>query len=612
MRKPSRLKEEGRGGKLGAERRATLTAFILLALLSTLAFANAFQNDFAFDDRSLIVKNRLLKSFDHLPTLFTTHYLAGALEDKASPGQRGLLYRPLVLVTYALNYAVGGLDPFGYHLVNLLLHIAVGFLLYGLARQLGCSFGAAFAASALFAVHPLHTEAVTGIVGRAELLMALGVLLALRCYIHRSLLASLGAFAVALLSKEQAMMLPALLVLSDLATSRGVKGPGGWMDLIRGTLRRSLGYLLILGAYLALRAAVLKNPLHGALSLISFIDNPLAHVPWSTRLLTALKIAGKYLWLFVWPAKLSADYSYNAIPLATSLFEPEVLWAFAAWGGLLGLAVFSYIWGRRLAFFSIGFTVLTFLPASNLLLLIGTIMGERLFYLPSVGLCLLIGAGWDRVRAWAQNAGRLRPVTRVSVGVFSLVLLLLTARTILRNRDWRDTETLMQSAVRVVPRSVKVHYNLGVFHQERHEVAKALRAYEEAIDVLEQAGRLWPKLPDVHYTLGLAYAKEGRWQEAEAACRRALELDPRNPAIHFSLSVVLLKQGRYNEALAAAEAAIQLNPTFVEAHYSRAQALEALGRLSEAAATYEWVRSRKPDLPAVTKRLDQLHPRLDQ
>ncbi len=530
---------EEQNGVMERERWSTLAAFGLLALFSLLAFANSLANGFAFDDESIVVQNRLIKSLSYLPELFTSDYWASIL----GPGYGGNIYRPLVLLSLALNYAVGGLNPFGYHLVNLLLHLAVCSTLYALARQLGLSWVAALATSTLFAVHPLHTEAVTGIVGRAELLMALGVLLAVLWYLRegaparlgiRCALASWVAFAAALLSKEQAMVLPALLVLADLCLVRAVNGGRDWRQAARTASGRYLGYFLILGAYLALRIAVLADPFAQASQEIQFLDNPLAHVAWDVRVLTALRVAGKYLWLLAWPMKLSADYSYNAIPVVTAPWEPTVLLAGLALAGLLGLGVYAWRRGIRPVVFGVGFTVLTFLPASNFLRPIGTIMGERLFYLPSAGLCLLVGAGWDWLGTRSRQSGLRRRVAMASLGIFALVIFLLTVRTIQRNRDWRNTETLMQSAVQVVPGSAKVQTILSTFLIQEGRI-------DEAIGGLTEAVRLDPSYVAAYYNLSRAYAAKGNWREAEAVLQRALATSerlggPAHPAVAESLN----------------------------------------------------------------------------
>ena len=644
----SPAREEARARDPGADRRATLVAVGLLCLVSALVFANTFQNDFAYDD-AYVVRNRLIKDLGRLPSLFVTGYAAGIREERDGPQSGGGSYRPLVMVTFALNYTVGGLRPFGYHLVNLLLHTGVCVLLYALGLRLGLSRGGALAAALLFAIHPLHTEAVTGIVGRAEPLLALGVLAALWWYPAGAararslpfLLASYGAFIAALLSKEQAVMLPALLVLYELAAW---ERQGSWRAWLTGVLRRVSGYLILLGAYVAVRALVLGIfARYKDIGQISLLDNPLAGFEWDVRLLTALKVAGTYLWLFVWPARLSADYSYNAIPAATSLLEPTVLAALLAWGGLLALAIYAHRRRARVVLFGIGLMGLAFFPASNFLVVIGTIMGERLFYLPSAGLCLVIGAGWDRFQARTGGPGIVPWLRWAGVGAFVVILALAGGRTILRNRDWRDTETLMRSAVDVVPESARVHFILGYTLKDpseslreldeavrirpvypdrrvrdRHVELIAVRAAmllnlgrpEEAVEVLTRAVLIDPTDGNAHYNLGLAYAQQERWPEAEAAYRRAVALGPQYPVARNGLSVALQNQGRYADALAEADEAIRLNPAFPEAHYSRAQALEALGRYQEAVAAYERLLVLQPDLSQARMRLESIHRRL--
>ena len=155
----------------------TVAVVSLLILLVVCSYANSFGNGFANDDHVIIVQNKLITQLRDIPTLFARDYWASSrnLNEAIPPPSTGL-YRPFVMTTYALNYAVGGLNPFGYHVVNLFLHLLATCLVYLLALRLNCSPGGAFVAAAVFAVHPLHTEVVTGIVGRAELLMAASAL----------------------------------------------------------------------------------------------------------------------------------------------------------------------------------------------------------------------------------------------------------------------------------------------------------------------------------------------------------------------------------------------------------------------------------------------------
>jgi len=583
---------------------STVAALGLLALLGGVAYANSLGNGFAFDDIVMIEQNVLIKRLDYLPTLLTSDYWAGRRAPSEVVPWKSGLYRPLVLLTYALNYAVGGLNPLGYHLVNLVLHLLVTALVYLVALRMGMGQEAALVAAAIFAVHPLHTEAVTGIVGRAELLMAAGVLGSLWLADAGRPVMSLLAFALAMFAKEQAMVLPAVLVLYDLCVVRP-----------RSVLLRYGGYALVLAAYLLIRALVL-----GRVNTVSvfFLDNPLPHLDGYLWTLNAMKVAGHYLWLCIWPVSLSADYSYNAIPLAGSLLEPGVVLGILGWSGLVGVAAWSFVRGTRRACFAVGLMVVSFLPASNLLIPIGTIMGERLFYLPSAGLCLLVGLVYERATG-QQSAVSGQPsaplVTRhLSLLLVVLICLAMTVRTVARNQDWASTETLMGSAAQVVPESAKVHAALGGVALVKQDWSKAFehfhRATElypdyihtavtinlnlgtallktgqttDAIQAFERAVALDPGSSVTQFNLALGYTERGLYAVAEKVMRSALALNPEFPEAHSGLSSILIELQRYDEALGEAEAALQLRPDLREAHANRAKALQALGKFDEAA-----------------------------
>ncbi len=634
----------------------------LVLLLALVAFGPTLGNGFPFDDERLVVQNRLITSVRYIPLLLTRPY--GAIQPE--PGQRpGSVYRPLLTSSFALNYALGGLNPVGYHAVNLLLHAAVSLAVYGLGRRLGLTPGGACVAGALFAVHPLHTEAVASVVGRAELLMALGVLLALAGYgaARRGVrLGSLAAFALGCLGKEQAMVLPALLFLTELHTLWQAVPAPPWRAAARGALRRLLPYVGILVAYLFLRAWAL-----GGLERVAtmrgtpFMDNPLFRAPTVPRLLTALAVAGRYLLLMLWPVPLSPDYSYNQISLVTSLFDGRILLASLLWGSLVLLAAGWVLRGRGIAGFAAALTLVTFLPASNLVVLIGTIMGERLFYLPSVGLCWLAGLAWQTLRARAGR--RLQQVMWALVGV---LLAVLAAQSLQYGRIWHDNDTLFTYAVQVVPDSAKVRFNLGstlLFKGRKDEAIVLLRravaiypAYLNAWDALgrgyldtkqwdaaiaafQKALTLAPDYPHSHNNLGLAYMALGRWEEAMVSFRHAVASKPDLVQAHRNLANVYDKQGRTEaalaeralelnpadplawleagsiywslewstEALGAFRQALRLDPKLVDAHLRLARAYDALGRPAEAAQAYEALLRLRPNLPAVHRRLAELY-----
>ena len=635
----------------------------LILLLAVLAYAPTLTNGFPFDDERLIVQNRLITSLRNIPILLTKGYWA------IGPGtatQAGGLYRPLLTISFALNYAVGGLNPLGYHAVNVLLHAIVSLAVYGVGRRLFLSPAGATVAGALFAVHPLHTEVVAGIVGRAESLMALGVLLALAGYRseRRAVrFGSLAAFALGLLAKEQAVVVPALLLFSDVFVRRQTSPVPSWIASARSALPRLLPYFGVLFAYLLLRAWVLGG-IQGVavIRTTAFVDNPLAHVSLGPRLLTALAVAGRYLTLSFWPVPLSPDYSYNQIPLVASLLDARVLLAFLLWGWLFGVATRSLTRGKGGAGFAVAFTLVTFLPASNLVVPIGTIMGERLFYLPSAGLCWLAGVGWQALYD-RMDRPRLSQVLWAAVGALVVIFAIQSIR---YGRVWRDDLTLFSHAVRVVPENAKVRFNLGsdlLFKGRKEEAILHLRRaveiypahtnawdalgrgyldtkrWDEAIASFQKAILLAPNYPYPYNNLGLAYVALGRWDDAMAAFRRAVSLKPNLTQAHRNLANVYDRKGwteaalaerplevnptdplawlqagttflrlRWSEeALEALREAVRLGPTLPEVRLALAQAYDTLGLSAEAAAAYEALLRLRPALPAVHRRLAELY-----
>jgi len=353
-----------------AWRMAALWALVLAA------YSNSFQAGLVFDNAPGISRDaRIQTATPHnLRLILTGEYWNG----HAATG----LYRPLTTFSYLVNYAVfgNGTNPAGYRLVNLALHGVNVSLVYLLGMLVLGVPAPAFALAALWGLHPLLTESVTNVVGRADLLAAFGVLAGSLCYVksatalgRRKLLwiaAMVAAQTVGLFSKENAAVLPGIMLLYDLTWSPRA----AW----RGRVPAYAALALPFAAFFYLRGAL---PLH-ALARIG--DNPLITAGFWTARLTAFKVIGKYVWLFVWPARLSADYSFNAVPLFG--WHPAVcedLKALLALALCLGAALLAVGWYRTrqpLFFF------LALAPTSNLAILIGSIMAERFVYLPSIGL----------------------------------------------------------------------------------------------------------------------------------------------------------------------------------------------------------------------------------
>ena len=438
----------------------------MLALwaFALLAYSSSFRTGLTLDNTGAILGDSRIRAAtaENLHLILTKEYWY----NRVTTG----LYRPLTTFSYLLNYAVfgDGPEPAGYHWVNFALHavnIALVYLLgLVLFQEARLKERLAFALAAVWAVHPVLTESVTNIVGRADLLAGFGVLAGLLCHVQGGVatgwrklawLAGLAlAAAIGLFSKESAVVVLAAMVIYDLAFHQTRRG-------------RAAGYLALAVPFLVffyVRGRVLAR-LPSA--LVPFGDNALVGAGFWTARLTAIKVIGKYLWLLLWPSRLSCDYSYNQIPLAT-WWDWQTLAVVAACAALA--------------------------PTSNLVILIGTMMAERFLYLPSIGFagCLVVA-----VHAVCRR------LPRVATVALALVCVAFAARTYTRNFDWFDDLTLWTSAVKVCPASYKTH---SVLATDLMGVEGA--DLERAVDEAGRSLTILDSLPDER-NIAAVYANAG-------------------------------------------------------------------------------------------------------
>jgi len=490
----------------------------LLLGIALLVYANALGDGFTYDDEGYVLRSQAVQTAS-LAKLF-------------QPTQGNNIFRPFAFATFAVNWAVSGPQPFGYHLLNLLLHAGVTLLLYLVLQTLLAPRPrgeiVAFVAALLFAVHPIHTEAVTSIVGRAELLAAGFLFAAWLLHLQDRPVAALLCFALALLSKESAVVFLPLVLAGDYAL-------GKFKPLARYAWISGLTLL-----YIALLWKVQGG--HFEKGVYTPLDNPLANLTVTLRVLNALRVAWKYIGLQLYPATLSYDYSYNAIRLFADW--RHTLPAAAATLVVLGLWFWT-VWTKRGSWMLAGAIYLGgFAVTSNILVSTGTIMGERLAYLPSAGFCLLIALIWAQLQPENPLGKR---SSQLAWLLIICVVCALSLRTVLRNRDWRDNLTLYSTDVRVVPESVRAHLNLGDEYLRRRQV-------QAAHDEFQIGLKIYPDSPGALERYGLTESLMGQDREACGDLAKALALaqkdDPNYDLMAWYLATVLTKVGREGEALA--------------------------------------------------------------
>jgi len=536
----------------------TRLAPLLVALLAVAVYAGAVRNGVVRDDYYIVAHNPLVTG-ERSPWLIpVSHYWAGT-------DGTGDLYRPLTIASYWLNARVAGMAPWSFHLVNVLLHGLAAALVTVLALRLTASLAAASVAGALFATHPVLSEAVASIVGRADLLAAIFVLGAWRLRDRRGI--SLLLFGLGLLSKESAIVLPGFLVAEDLVRGRA-----------RARLREYAAHAGVAALYVAVRAGVLGGVHAGA------ITTAFAGVPLGTRLLTATSVFARYMGLLFYPRTLSADYSYAQITIETNPFAPPVVAGAAA---ALAAAAIA-LWTRRRApvvsLGLLGFAAALF-PVSNIPFGIGEIMAERLLYLPAVGFCLAAGAALD---AALVARGARRPAA-AALALLALPVSLLAARAWVRVRDWETPLSFCEATVNASPRSHWAHANCGTVYQNLGRLADAEAEFRRAIEID-------PGDAGTYVLLGSVHEAQGRLEEALGDNAAALQRNPRDVEALNNLGRIHAAGGRPEEAAAALSSALALRPDSAPIAYNLAVALLASGKLDAAEAEARKIFAAHPGL----------------
>lgn len=486
--------------------------FLLIALLATICFANGLTGEFVQDDIVVVVNNPSVHSLANLPRLFAEPYWGpeGAVQGT---------YRPLTNLSHALTYAVFGPLPLPYHLGNLALHVLNCGLVFLLIRRLTGRLQVAFSASLLFAVHPVHVEAVSQVVGRTEVLSAAFFFLAWWFYLDgpertgRQALSWL-CFAAALFSKENTLVLLGVIPLADFCF-RG----GDARGVLREWGKNSLPYVGILIGYLAFRYLAL-----GRMG-VAVDQTVFKHDPPTVRWLTMIDGFAGYFRLLIFPVSLCADYDFSVIH---RVIAPG--WS-TLWGGLLLLAVAGIgTWGlfrHRAVGFGISFFFVSVSIVSNVLVSTGIIIAERVLYIPSFGFCLLVGYGFSE---FIRRKPAFRPA---AVGLFCVLCGLMVWRDVVRNRDWADSRAFSGALLRDAPRNPKGWLAEGA---RRTDLVQKEAAFRKAVEVE-------PNRSVTYLTLGRFLASRGRHAEAMEVFRKGYSVFAGSDSLCLALATGTLEEG---------------------------------------------------------------------
>nr|XP_040018143.1 protein O-mannosyl-transferase TMTC3 [Gasterosteus aculeatus aculeatus]XP_040018144.1 protein O-mannosyl-transferase TMTC3 [Gasterosteus aculeatus aculeatus]XP_040018146.1 protein O-mannosyl-transferase TMTC3 [Gasterosteus aculeatus aculeatus]XP_040018147.1 protein O-mannosyl-transferase TMTC3 [Gasterosteus aculeatus aculeatus] len=577
---------------------------LLLTGLVVGCYWNSVSCGFVFDDVSAILDNKDLRPATPLRNLFLNDFWGTPMAEERSHKS----YRPLTVLTFRLNYLFSELTAASYHLLNVVLHAVVCVLFLRVCR-LFLDKTSGLVAALLFAVHPIHTEAVTGVVGRAELLSSIFLLAAFLSYTKstgadRSIVWSPIALTVVLvaaatLCKEQGITVIGICCVHEVFVAQGftlpmlldtlrrfLQGKGGFPYAVLQTLLK----LIVLVISTLLLVIVRVQVIQSQLPVFTRFDNPAAvsHTP--TRQLTFNYLLPVNAWLLLNPSELCCDWTMGTIPLVESLLDLRNLATLVFYASLGLLAYHSLRYrhsSARTVIMALSLMVLPFIPASNLFFPVGFVVAERVLYVPSMGFCVLVAHGFRIV----SHKGHLKKISWLVIGV---LLTTHAVKTFQRNWDWESEYTLFTSALKVNKNNAKLWNNVGHALENQNNYAKALQYFL-------QATRVQPDDIGAHMNVGRTYKNLNRSKEAEDAYlvakslmpqvipgkKYATRVAPNHLNVYINLAnLIRANESRLEEADQLYRQAISMRPDFKQAYISRGELLLKMNKLTEARDAY--------------------------
>jgi len=509
------------------------THILFIALLIVVVFSPSLKNDFAWDDKYLITNNPYAKNWAYLPQIFTTQLYQGSQVESN-------FYRPMQLISFAVDHSIWGLNPFGYHLTNLALHVFNSVLVYFILIAISASPYLALLTAMFFGISPAISGITYYISARSDLLMALFMFLSFLLFGRyvktkgRALyIFSVVSFMIALLCKEMAVALLMFLGLEILRS--GEKKSRQWPAL--------LPYVIVMFFYGAIRYFILDFSGNADPSYT-------AHIPLWGRILTDFKIVPKYLGLLLFPYGLHMEWF---IEPAKRIFETKVLFSF---GLIVALAfMLRRLWrANKLVLFGVLWFLLGLAPVLNIYP-ISVFFGEGWLYVPSVGFFIVLGIIFQDVIA--PRAGRV--LTRALV---ALLLVYYSFFTISYGKVWKDSVSLFENVLKYEKKSPFIHLtynNMAMAYYDKGEIAESIEHCRNSISSN-------PRYPEAYNNLGVAYMAEARPVRAMANFKKAISLKKDYTSAYCNLAHAYKGMGMTDNAIRFSMAAIDIDPDSYDAY----------------------------------------------
>ncbi|KAK8776025.1 hypothetical protein V5799_030630 [Amblyomma americanum] len=606
---------------------------------SLACFAHSLAGDFVFDDTEAVVHNVDVQPEAPLRRIFEDDFWGTQLQAESSHKS----YRPLTTLTFKLNCLLaGGLVASHFHAVNVVLHALVSFLSLRLFEVLlqGAP-RASLLCALLFAVHPVHTESVAAVVGRADLLCTVFFILSflsfVRCCSSESawssclwLFTSMLFSIVSMLCKEPGITVIGLCFIYDVViickfdTLSIITRRSNFTEVKRQLLPAVLRQGAL--AVVACAALNLRWRVMGSSSpVFQRIDNPASFEEnLLVRVVNYNHVYALNAWLLLCPQWLCFDWSMGCLTLIRSVADIRILSSVALWVSLAMLVGQALLAAdtqlRRLLCIALSLLVVPFLPASNLFFRVGFVVAERVLYLPSLGFCLLVSLGMARLSTALQQHRKVLQYCIVAL------LLIFTVRSMQRCREWRHESSLFKSGLKVCPGNAKVHYNFAKNVGDSGDREGAIRGYREALrlhpdydqamnnlanilrdtgeldearTLLERAVELRPDFAAAWMNLGIVQSSLGLLADAEQSYRTAISHRTKYPDCYYNLGNLYLEQKRYEEAYRAWRNATRQRPTHLVSWNNLVLMLDQQGRAADAERAALQALAHLPHEPAL-------------
>lgn len=507
--------------------------YIIITVFSLLVFYNTLQNDFVFDDESVVQNYTAIRDLSNIPKFFTA--------EEGFHKVIGRYYRPVVSTTYALDYSMWGLNPYGFHLTNIIINTISSLLLFSILYRLFIDYKygllASLVSSLLFAVHPVHTEAVSWISGRTDSLVTLSFFASFLFYIlyreentNKYFIYSLIFYTFGLLTKEMIVTFPLIIILFDFLWKRKT------LKEILTNWKIYLVYILLTIIYIIIRYIVLKDIVERTKYNYFYGKDTI------TIFATMLKTIPVYLKLLVFPVGLL--YHYNGvIPDSYSFFESSVIFSILLILALLIISFLIYKENGKVSF-SILFIFITLLPVMNIIQTMNY-MAERFLYISSFSLSLLV--------AYVITMNIKEKNRNIIIVLTLLIIIIFSFLTIKRNSEWKNNDTLYSTADGKDGSVLLV--NSGNMYANRKQFDEAEKRYRRALMIRENNVL-------AHHNLGLIFLVRGDLDSAEIKIKDGLAVDSLAPDGYLQLANIYQHKGKLNDAIAQLEKLQTIAPDY--------------------------------------------------